>query len=512
MPMSYDSSDPSQIPVAGPLRSNYDPSLLPLIDVSDLAGAYVKSINSAGAVVVQLADGTESTFQLQPAMGQGANTVFLTTGVPDNANGEDGDIAFYRVNSLTIRAYQKVTGVWVRQWNFSGGAAVLLADLPAIPDRDPGRDPDSTGYVRRVGISGYSTITDDDIDMANPQKPLRTFYLGVRTANNNFAAADLTESVTGRDWPYIQIPGDGYVAYAVPKDSLFSGAFNNIFLSATGSDSDAAHPGYAADQSDIDIGGVTYRMIVGRTQLTGHTGSYIKATGPGVIQGDLVISQLSDWRGGNHGNTAIASTNTIPINNLGEDLASVIDYAGSAYLFFIIGEDTLEITGVTYDGTAIPVAEQAQPVTILGAEHRVWVSSQAYTPDQIDAHPFELTIARRSTTPSTYNRYAVVTENAVPTAADFMGPNARVSSHELILIPQSGWVDRRGYLHFALPEGQDAPTIAGQPGGINVIDDFRVRSRVQTVDINGDSMRTMSSISPVYQMTDRFSLFPWLIR
>ena len=74
---------------------------------------------------------------------------------------------------------------------------------------------------------------------------------------------------------------------------------------------------------------------------------------------------------------------------------------------------------------------------------------------------------------NTWNRYAVVSQNQEPTAADFADSSARTSESIQVLIPNAGWgADRRGYLHFALPADQDAPTIAGQPGGINLIDDF----------------------------------------
>ena len=48
--------------------------------------------------------------------------------------------------------------------------------------------------------------------------------------------------------------------------------------------------------------------------------------------------------------------------------------------------------------------------------------------------------------------------------------------------------------------------------GINLIADFAVRSTGNTIEINGDTMRTLSSEVEVFQMTDAFSLFPWIVR
>ena len=119
---------------------------------------------------------------------------------------------------------------------------------------------------------------------------------------------------------------------------------------------------------------------------------------------------------------------------------------------------------------------------------------------------------KEATAPSTWNRYAVVTANPVPTAADFLSDDASTSASISILIPNAGWASGRGYLHFALPADQDAPTVAGLPGGINLIDDFTIRSSANTVTLNGDTMRTLSSDAEVFQMTDLYGLFAWIVR
>lgn len=232
------------------------------------------------------------------------------------------------------------------------------------------------------------------------------------------------------------------------------------------------------------------------------------------------IDSASDMRGGNHGTQTGARANTLPNQQFGNDLE---DYSGlrfdpsfnGIYLWFGINtaESTgLSITSVSYNGADVPVTKQTDQITLVGNAVDVWVSDNTYAWADIKDHPFVLTLEKDASAPNTWNRYAVVTANPVPTAADFLHANARTSASTIIFIPNSGWVDGRGYLHFALPAAQDAPTIAGLPGGINLIPDFDVRSRAAAIDINGDDMRTLSSEEMVWQMTDRFGLFPWIVR
>lgn len=334
-------------------------------------------------------------------MGSINSTRFLTS-VPSDSLGIDGDTALVRVSSIVVHAYRKIAGAWVRQWAFHGGDAVLLADLPAIPDRRPATDPAAATFTRYLGMSGYSPITADDVD-----------------------------------------------------------------------------------------------------QATGGT-----------------IDSASDMRGGNHGTQTGARANTLPNQSFGNDLE---DYSGltfdssfnGIYLWFGINtaESTgLSITSVSYNGVDVPVTKQADQITLVGNAVDVWVSDNTYAWADIKDHPFVLTLEKDASAPNTWNRYAVVTQNAVPTAADFLHANARTSASISIFIPNAGWVDGRGYLHFALPSAQDAPTIAGLPGGTNLIEDFAVRSRAATIEMNGDDMRTLSSEDEVWQMTDRFGLFPWIVR
>ena len=62
MALNYDSSDPTQIPVPGPIRGNYDPALLPMVDPEDVGPfAFVKSLSVQGTAVTSTvvhADGT----------------------------------------------------------------------------------------------------------------------------------------------------------------------------------------------------------------------------------------------------------------------------------------------------------------------------------------------------------------------------------------------------------------------------------------------------------------------
>ena len=335
-------------------------------------------------------------------LGAAGNTAYALGSVPDDADGVDGDVAVVRYSPLALRGYEKIAGTWVRQWTFHGGDAVLLTGglSGIVADRVPGTDPDSATYNRYLGMSGYSPVTDADIDDAH-----------------------------------------------------------------------------------------------------------------------RAVNVLADWRGGNYGTQSAARSNTLPNQehaaNLAELSSLVFDAALPIYLWFGIEpaeQVGISLTSVSYNGADIPVTKQADTISAVGADVEVWVSDSTYTWDQISEHPFELTMTADASAPNTYNRYAVVTDNPTPTAADFLSDDARTSETINVLIPNRGWENGRGYLHFALPATQDTPTLAGLPGGINLITEFVVRSTTNTVEINGDTMRTISSDSPVFQMYDRYSLFSWIVR
>ncbi len=330
----------------------------------------------------------------------GSDTRF-TTSVPLDSSGENGDIALVRVSSIVVHAYEKVGGVWVRQWAFSGGDAIFLTgNLPVLADRQPATDPDSATYTRFVGLTP--------------------------------------------DFPF------------------------------SGSSIDDAQP---------------------------------------------VINQFTDWFGGNHGTQTSAPANTLPNQEFGTNLEDYITlsfnpaYSG-IYLWFGIDASEsvgLSIASVSYNGVDVDIIPQAQ-VYYGGHLIDVWGTLDQYYWSQIKDHPFVLVIEQDPNYPNTYNRYAVVTQNPNPTAADFLSSGATHSLRAILGVPQSGWVDGRGYLHFALPADQPAPTIAGIPGGTNLIDDFDVRSTAAAIAINGDQMRTISSEHLVFQLTDEYGLFPWVVR
>ena len=323
---------------------------------------------------------------------QSANRAYWLVDVPLATLGIDGDVALVRVSSLVVRAYTKVAGVWVRDWNFSGGDSVLLASGAVIPDRHPAADPDGTGFIRFIGISGYAPVTDADVDHADP------------SAN--------------------------------------------------------------------------------------------------------MVTRLDQMRGGNRGTSTLGRSSTLPS-------PSSFGYTIEVYLWFGIEKSAalgLMIAGVSRGSVNIPIVAQGDVVR-SGTEILAYRTVGTYTQAEVDADAYVLDIRKDPAAPSTWNRYAVVTQNQEPTAPDFLNATARTSESIRVLIPNTGWGDdRRAYLHFALPIAQDAPTIAGQVGGINLIDDFVVRSTANKITINGDDMRTLSSDAPVFQMTDQFSLFPWLVR
>ena len=331
-----------------------------------------------------------------------ANKVHLLTSNPNDADGDDNDVAIVRSSSILINAYKKVAGAWIRQWAFSGGDAIFLAFLPAIADREPATDPDSTTFNRHIGVSGYSPVTQEDIDSASS-----------------------------------------------------SGNINN----------------------------------------------------------------LADWRSGNYRTQVRAKANTLPDQDLGNDLEdfSVLTFGADIgiYVWFGINAENsieLNISSVSYNEMDIPVTKQAEQIGIDGDPIDIWVSDNQYNWSEIKDYPFILTVEKNAGAPNTYNRYSCVTQNAIPTEADFLATGARVSSNSIVRTPAIGWWENnQGYLHFALPSDQDAPTLVGRPASLNLVDNFTIRPAAQAITINGDSMRTLSSKMPVYTI-DSFSLSPWLVR
>ena len=222
------------------------------------------------------------------------------------------------------------------------------------------------------------------------------------------------------------------------------------------------------------------------------------------------VTTVAQLRGGNNGTGTSSRDNTLAWPS------TSYNWTIPTYVWFgldITNTRGLTISGVTQSGVDIPIVVQSTGITRSGMEMLTYRSTGQYTQAEVQGAGYELTIAVDPAFPTTWNRYACVTQSDTPTAADFLEASAQTSATIRVLIPTSGWGDeRRAYLHFALPATQEAPTIAGQPGGINLIDDFTVRSTSNTIDINGDDMRTLSSAQMVFEMADQYSLFPWIIR
>ena len=220
------------------------------------------------------------------------------------------------------------------------------------------------------------------------------------------------------------------------------------------------------------------------------------------------VGDVADLRGGNHGTANGSRSNTIGAPSL------TFTYSVPVYVWFGLEKQNaqgLSISAVTQAGADIPIVAQ-DDLNLRGDDYVIYRTVNTYTQPQVDSADYELTIEKDPAFPNTWNRYAVVTANPVPTEADFLSDVATVSQSTRIFIPNSGWTDGQGYLHFALPASQAAPTIAGLAGGTNLVADFAVRSVDAGITINGDDMRTLSSESPAFQMTDAFDLFPWIVR
>ena len=346
-------------------------------------------------------------------------------------------------------------------------------------------------------------------------------YFIVPTAFPRGTDADqITVSVQGVVLDVTNLRGDPITEFHLAPQQLLQGVVSAGELRLTlvepvPSDSAVFLPGHLAaipdrrPAPDPTSGGFMLAGVTGYSDI--DLDQDLNETDPQLVMGDYQVTQLSEWRG----NAARAFPNTVNgPRGRALDLSGLpFGWTGGAHVFFYLdGIATLEVESVEQNGVNIPVVEQTSDFSSR-TDLKLWRTG-LMTEAQIKAHPFEVTVRAVPGTPMTYQRYAAVTQDPDPVAADFLATGARSSPNVTVLVPQAGWEMGRGYLHFALPSGQDAPIIAGQPAGINLIDQFVVRSTApgQTVELNGDTMRTLSSRAPVFQMADRFSLFPWVIR
>ena len=214
------------------------------------------------------------------------------------------------------------------------------------------------------------------------------------------------------------------------------------------------------------------------------------------------VAALAELRGGVWGTSSVFRSNDIDLSVWWQRASATLQYNlnVSVYLWFGLHPtlSAIDITSVTRNGVGVPVV--AQTVMFDGQEYRIWRTVATWTQAEIAEHPFVLTTAQNATAIQTYNRYSAVTANPVPTPADFLSEDkdADDSGSMTIRVPRGGYTAGSGYLHFALPAGQVAPTVVGLPGGTNLIDDFDVRSSTAAITINGDAMRTLSSKAPVF--------------
>ena len=229
------------------------------------------------------------------------------------------------------------------------------------------------------------------------------------------------------------------------------------------------------------------------------------------------VNAPADLRGGNNGSRTRNRGNILPNQKFSSNLAEAFtnhrfSMTVPLYIYFSItqsGQIGVTLASVSYNNVDFPVTKQSD-VVYRNVREEIWVADATHVWSEVNAYPFELTLKKDALLPLTYNRYCVVTNSDTPTEADFLSRGAYVGGGISVLIPSSGWTNGQGYLHFALPASQDTPTIVGLAGGTNLIDDFAGRSRANTITINGDTMRTLSSKSRVFQMTTGFN--QWIIR
>ena len=360
------------------------------------------------------------------------------------------------------------------------------------------------GSARLLAYIDITRVLASAVSVMAPPPPLPT------AANTMFFTTTVPDVATGIDDDVALVRKSSLVVHAYQKSG---GAWTRIWAFSGGDAVLLASGAAIPDRTPAADPAGRYIRKAGISAYAPVLSEDIDHANPqrATPQSPRVIDTLAEFRGGNSGTIQNSRANVLT------PFALSYTYSVEVYVWFAIRPTDapgLEITSVSQGGVDVPVVYQGEAdyLDFSGVFYRLYRTVGTYTQAEIDAEPFELAVAKDAAYPATFNRYAVVTQNETPTAADFLSANARNSASIRVLIPDAGWTDGRGYLHFALPADQAAPTIAGQAGGINLIDDFAIRSTVNTIDINGDDMRTLSSDAMVFQMADQYSLFPWIIR
>ena len=332
--------------------------------------------------------------------------------------------------------------------------------------------------------------------------------------NTAYALTSIPSNAVGRNGDVALVRVSSLVVHAYEKkegawDRQWAFSGGDSVLLASGAAIPDRVPATEPDGSYVRKSGISGYAPVLREDID-HANA-LRAT----PQSPPEVNSLADFRGGLFFTTQNSRTNTLT------PFALSYTFSVEVYVWFAIRPTDapgLEIVSVSQGGVDVPVVDQgaADYLDFSGVSWQLHRTVGTYTQAEVDADPYVLTVRKDPAAPATWNRYAIVTQNAVPVASDFADASARTSETIQVLIPNTGWGDdRRGYLHFALPADQDAPTIAGQPGGINLIDDFVVRSTANTDhDINGDDdAHTCRANSMVFEMADQlFSLSPWIVR
>ena len=160
---------------------------------------------------------------------------------------------------------------------------------------------------------------------------------------------------------------------------------------------------------------------------------YSPVTDADITMAQRPIASVADFRGGFFGTSWASSNDTLPFQSVHPNLESAagnlqIAAAVPFYLWFglPLSVNGLDIVSVSYNSVGIPITKQANAAR-GGGEVQIWVSDATYMWAEIKDHPFVLTIEKDASAPNTYNRYAVVTANPNPTAADFLSANATFS-------------------------------------------------------------------------------------
>ncbi len=169
---------------------------------------------------------------------------------------------------------------------------IFLAATAPPASRNPGKDPNGTGFIRRIGLSGYSPVTQDDIDQANPAGGVISTLARWRGGNHGNTSISRDNSLNLQSGVWI---GYRYTVPAFLFVLLGEADAENLFVESV-------------SQNGVDIPGARQTgtvQVIGRSQAVwvsdraysqaeidaGEIMLHIASTGPATFNRYITVTQ-----------------------------------------------------------------------------------------------------------------------------------------------------------------------------------------------------------------------------